>query len=259
MKKKLKKQWLVVIGTTILVSSFTVAAFANSHFKLFDKSQEVHQNNSNIITESDENLGSVQRIFPVEPEEAITITDDWIREEVKQFLEKNEIHSLKDIHTLGHKISYEITSEDDTWVRPVYSEYWHSTYGGGKYGYIPDLISYAQRNLFVYSGGLSEGAGLYHHLGFTESLEKPVGSSFNASESFEIWAINRKIKEIIRLDNEWLIVVEPQLQGYQTVKINYADNDIEINETTEPRTMLFRVVTPDGYELERTASILPIK
>jgi hypothetical protein len=259
LKKKFKKQWLIIIGTTILVSSFTVAAFANNHIKLFNKNQEVHQNNSNIIAESDENLSSKQRIFPVEPEEAITITDDWIREGVKQFLEQNEIHSLEDIHTLGRKVSYEITSEDDTWVRPVYSEYWHSSFMGGKYGNIPNLISYAQRSLFVYCGGLSEVAGLYHHLGFTENLEKPVGSWFKADESFEIWAINRKIKEIIQLDDEWLIVVEPQLQGYQTVKINYADNDIEINETIEPRIMLFRVITPDGYELERTARMLPVK
>lgn len=259
MKKKLKRQWLVVIGTTILVSSFTVATFANNHIKLFDKNKEITQNNSNIIAESDENLSSVQRLLPVEPEDAITITDDWIREEVKQFLEQNEIHSLKDMNTLGRKISYEITSEDDTWVRPVYSEYWHSTFGGGKYGNIPHLVSYAQRNLFVYGGGLSEGAGLHYHLGFPENFEKPVGSSFNASDSFEIWTINRTIREILQLDDEWLIVVEPQLQGYQTVKINYANNDIKINETTEPRTMLFRVVTPDGYELERTASILPIK
>lgn len=258
MKKKLKKQWLIAIIAAILVSGFIVAAFANNYFKLFDKNQEVDQNNSNIITGSAAYLSVEQQLLPVEPEQAITITDDWQRERVKQFLDENEIHSLQDIHTSGRKISYEITSEDDSWVRPVYSEAWHSTFMGGKYSNIPHLISYAQRNLFVYSGGLSEGAGLYFHLGFTENLENPVGSSFNAAESFELWAINRKVKEIIQLDDQWLIVVEPQLQGYQTVKINYADTDIKTDEATEPRIMLFRVVTPDGYELERTVGILPV-
>ncbi len=100
---------------------------------------------------------------------------------------------------------------------------------------------------------------MYSHLGFTENLEKLVGSSFNADKSFELWAINRKIKEIIQLDDQWLVVVEPQLKGYQTVKINYNDTDIKADETAAFRIVLFRVVAPDGYELERTVGILPVQ
>ncbi|AOT71943.1 hypothetical protein Gferi_21820 [Geosporobacter ferrireducens] len=79
---------------------------------------------------------------------------------------------------------------------------------------------------------------MYSHLGFTENLEKPVGSSFNAGKSFELWAINRKIKEIIQLDDQWLVVVEPQLKGYRTVKINYNDTDIKTDETAAFRSVL---------------------
>ncbi|NLB32954.1 MAG: hypothetical protein GX818_04210 [Tissierellia bacterium] len=34
-----------------------------------------------------------------------------------------------------------------------------------------------------------------YYIGFPEGLEKAVGSSFNAAESFELCAINRKINE----------------------------------------------------------------
>ncbi len=61
------------------------------------------------------------------------------------------------------------------------------------------------------------------------------------------------------MDDEWLVVVEPQLQGYQTVRIDYVDAGMEVDETTEPRLMLSRVVTPEGYELERAAQVLPVR
>lgn len=73
---------------------------------------------------------------------------------------------------------------------------------GGKYSSINTLIGYAQCNLFVYTGGLSEGAGLYYRLGFPENWEKPVGSSFGSLNSSELWLINCKVKEIVRLDDE---------------------------------------------------------
>jgi len=260
--KKLKNTW-IIIGTIIFVFSLTVVVFISIQNNLIDVSQDVSQkvihNNTDTLVSPRDPLTSEQQNHSIESEKPTTITDDWQRESVTQFLEQNELHSLQNISTLGQRISFEITSEDNSWVRPVYSENWHSSFMGGKYSNITHLISYAQRNVFIYHGGLSEGAGLYYHLGFTENWGKPVGSSFNSAESFEIWSISRKVKEIIKLDDQWLVLVEPQLQGYQTLKINYKDTDIKTDQTSEPRVMIFRVITPDGYELERTVGILPVQ
>lgn len=72
-------------------------------------------------------------------------------------------------------------------------------------------------------------------------------------------SINHKITDIVQLDNQWLITVEPKLQGYQTVRINYSDMDMRKEIQEEMSVMLFRFVTPDGYELERTTGILSVQ
>ena len=281
----MRKKWLVVTGAVVLTLALAAGAFAANPIKLIVNGQEIKPDvppqiingrtmvpirwvaealGADVQWEQSSEGGIVkitaevlQRLRAIEPEQPKTIANDFNREQVKQFLEQNQLHSIRDIRSLGRKVPFEIASEDDTWVRPVYSKYWHSTFMGGKYSDVSTLVSYAQRNLFVYTGGLSEGAGLYYRLGFTE--EKLGGSSFNSLDSFELWLINRKVKEIYRLGDEWLVVVEPQLQGYQIVKINYDDAGMTVDETTEPRLMLFRVVTPEDFELERAAQILPVQ
>jgi len=245
----------VVGGVIILLLVLLGCVQESANYGHVEKKEESVAN----ITTKPEFQDILQRLCALEPEQPKTITDDLNRRQVKQFLEQNQLNSIQDIRSLGRKVPFKITSEDDTWVRPVYSEAWHSTFMGGKYSNVSRLISYAQRNLFVYTGGLSEGAGLYYGLGFPENWGKPVGSSFNSLSSFELWLVNRKVKEIIRLGNEWLVVAEPQLQGYQTVRINYHDAGMKVNETTKVQLMLFRMVTPDGYELERTARFLPAR
>jgi len=270
-----KPLFIVVVTIIILVSGFAIATYYSKKNNYYDKIREAEKNadigtvpvenpkteeeSVDIVTAPEENPSFEQRLHAIEPENARTIIDDWQRENVKLFLEQNVLFSFQDIKASGRRVPFSITSEDITWNRPVYSENWHTTFMGGKYSNMANLISYAQRSLFVYSGGLSEGAGLYYGLGFTENWGKPVGSSFNATESFELWVITNKVKEVIQLNDQWLVIVEPQLQGYQTVKIDYSDTDINIEETSEPRGMLFRVFTPDGYELERIVGILPVK
>ncbi|ADI01927.1 copper amine oxidase N-terminal domain-containing protein [Syntrophothermus lipocalidus] len=279
------KKWLAVTGAVVLTLALAAGAFAANPIKLIVNGQEIKPDvppqivNGRIMVpirwvvealgagvqweqSSEGNIVKItaevlQRLRAIEPEQPETIVNELNRERVKQFLEQNQLYSIQDIRSLGRKVPFEIASEDDTWVRPVYSKYWHSTFMGGKYSDVSTLVSCAQRNLFVYTGGLSEGTGLYYSLGFTK--EKVGSTFFNSLNSFELWLINRKVKEIYRLGDEWLVVVEPQLQGYQTVKINYDDVGMTIDEATEPSLMLFRVVTPDGYELEQAAQLLPVR
>lgn len=289
----MRKKWSVVTGVVMLILAFAAGAFASNHIKISNyikiiiNGQEIKPDVPPQIINGRtmvpvkwiaESLGAdvqleqssegytvkitsklLERLHAIEPEQPNTIVNDWNREQIKQFLEQNTIHSIQDIRSLGCKVPFEITSEDDSWIRPIYSKAWHSTFMGGKYSDITQLISCAQRNFFIYTGGLSEGAGLYYMIGFSEDWEKPVGSSFNSSHSFELWLLSHKVKEIYRLDDEWLVVVEPQLQGYQTVRINYSDAGIMVDKETKSRIMLFRMVTPEGYELERAAEVLPVQ
>lgn len=289
----LKKKWLIAFGVALLCVAFTKMGFAAGQIQLVVNDQEIKTDvpaqliNGRVlvpvrwvaealgagvqwapgkegytvkITTKPDTQDSWQRLRAIEPEQPKTIIDDGEREMVKQFMEQNQLHSIQDIRSLGRKVPFEITSQDDTWVRPIYSEAWHSTFIGGKYSNISTLVSYAQRNLFIYSGGLSEGTGLYYRLGFTDDYEKPVsGSSFTVFDSFELWLINHKIKEIFHLDKEWLVVTEPQLQGFQTVRIDYDNTGLKVDEKAELKLMLFRLVTPDGYELERAAGYFPVQ
>lgn len=172
-----KKYWALTIGIIVVVlASAIIMAFTDRQIKLAGKYLGIQESSTNIVDNPEANTTIEQRLRSIEPEQAITIQFDWRREEMNQFLKQNEIRSLQDFHDLGHKVSYDIIREDDSWVRPVYSEYWHTTFMGGKYSNIIDLISYAQRNFFVYTGGLAEGAGLYYRLGFTESSGSPISS-----------------------------------------------------------------------------------
>lgn len=281
------KKWLAVAGVVILISIFSTVAFADNPVTLFINGREIKpdvppqiingrtmvpirwvaealgadvrwdEGSRTAFTNNLEPSANIlYRLQCLEPEQPQRIEDDWHSEHVKEFLENNKLSAIKDLQNKGESIFFEVTSEDDTWTRPVYSQAWHSTFMGGKFSDISLLVSYAKRNAFVYTGGLSEGSGLYYRLGFAEDWDKPIGGSFIPSEAFELWLIKYKVKEIKRLNNEWMVVVEPQLSGYQTVKINYADADMDGTASTDGRLMLFRIVTPEGYELERTAALL---
>lgn len=197
------------------------------------------------------------RLRALEPPQPRTVVTDWQRQQVQRFVQGRRLHAVEEIRSRGRRVPFQITSQDDTWMRPVYAEAWHTTFMGGKYSSVQHRVADAQRNTFVYTGGLSEGAGLYYGLGFTEDWKKPVGSSFRPSETFELWLVHRKVRAIYRLGDEWLVVVEPRLSGYQTVKVTY--RDAGLRGTEEGRLMLFRVVTPEGYELERVAATLPVR
>ncbi|HHY38992.1 MAG TPA: copper amine oxidase N-terminal domain-containing protein [Clostridia bacterium] len=199
----------------------------------------------------------LRRLRTLEPEDPKRVEGDWISEMVDRFVGENGLSSVKEIKARGLKVPFEVTSGDEDWVRPAYSRHWHSTFMGGKFSDVTRLLAYARRNVFVYSGGLSEGSGLYYCLGFDEDWDKPVGSSFSPKEAFELWLVSCRVLEVRRLGSEWLVVVEPALKGYQTVRVKYSDAGIEVDEREGARLMLFRIVTPDGYELERTAAYLP--
>lgn len=201
--------------------------------------------------------GLLRRLRALEPDEPTRVEADWIEEMVQRFVGENILASVEDLRSSGRKVPFEVTSQDDDWTRPAYSRCWHSTFMGGKFSNVMRLAAYARRKAFVYSGGLSEGSWLYYMLGFDDDWEKPVGSAFSSEEAFEIWLVSYRALEVVRLGSEWLVVVKPALAGYQTIKVNYADAGIETGNGRGPRLMLFRIVTPDGYELERTAAFLP--
>lgn len=199
----------------------------------------------------------LQRLHALEPEQPETMVGD---EMVDEYLgqEGNQLHSVADIRSLGVQMPFEILAEDDTWVRPYYAKEWHSTFMGGKFSGVSTLVQYAQHNLFVYHGGLSEGSGYTNRLGLADGprgfFGGPRWAGSYVNGSFVLCLIGRQVKEIYRLNNEWMVVVEPRLQGLQSVLINYPG----MWEGSGPDYVLslFRVVTPEGYEMERVVRYL---
>lgn len=179
------------------------------------------------------------RLRALEPDEPERVEDDWIGEMVKRFVDENGLSSLEDIRSGGRRVPFEVTSQDDEWIRPVYSRHWHSTFMGGKFANVERLISYARRHVFVYSGGLSEGSWLYCSLGFDEDWAKPVGSTFDSNKAFELWLVSCRALEVRRLGREWLVIVEPALAGYQTVRIDYPDAGIRTDGAEGRQFMCF--------------------
>lgn len=286
----MRRKYLTMTNTIILVIAIAATALAAGPIKLYVNGREIkpdvppHVINGRTMVpvrwvaealgaqvEWDESAGAVfvksesappallQRLRSLEPERPKRVEDDWNAEQVKEFLAENKLAEIATIRSEGRRVPFTIVDADDTWSRPAYAAEWHSTFMGGKYSSVSQLVSYARRKLFVYTGGLSEGAGLLYSLGFGEDWGKPVFSNFSYREAFELLLLSGRIKEIYHLNNEWLVVVEPCLKGYQTVKITYADAGMEVEEETVPELQLFRVATPDGYELERTAMNLPVR
>ncbi|MGB9858755.1 MAG: copper amine oxidase N-terminal domain-containing protein, partial [Moorellaceae bacterium] len=154
----MKKKWLVVTSTVMLTLAFATGAFAANPINLYVNGREIKPDvlpqiingrtmvpvrwiaealGANVEWEQDSEGGIVkitmevlQRLRALEPEQPKTIASDFNSEQVKQFLEQNQLNFIQDIRSLGRKVPFEIVNEDDTWYRPVYSKYWHSTFMG---------------------------------------------------------------------------------------------------------------------------------
>lgn len=205
-----------------------------------------------------ENEALKRRLRALEPEQPTRIEADDDSERVARFLEAHRLIPLERLAGDGAGVAFRTVAEDDSWTRPAYAEAWHSTYMGGKYSSVANMVHYARNDFFIYTGGNSERSSLIQSLGFAEGSVLGYTRAYpdEPGNGFEILAVSGRIKEIKRLENQWLVTVEPGMGGYHTASVTYGAAGLS---GQEPREILFRFATPEGYDLERHVSHLPVR
>ncbi|NLW43857.1 MAG: hypothetical protein GXY92_01585 [Syntrophomonadaceae bacterium] len=150
-------------------------------------------------------------------------------------------YTADEVMSKGFSISYRTLEINDKWVRPIYIPLWHSTaWNSDRFCYVPRLIEYNRHRVFIYQGGGSYWFDLSPTMGFTDDTA-PMGIAFKSGDEVAIIALEAVIEKILKYENQLQVVIKPTGKGYHIVAIPEQDY----------HGSLCRVVTPDGYELER--------
>jgi len=149
-------------------------------------------------------------------------------------------YSAYQVMEKGAAVDYRTLELNNAWVRPLYIPLWHSkAWNCGRFCYIPRLIENNRHRVFIYQGGGSYWFDLSPTMGFTDDTS-PMGIAFKTGDEVAIIALEARIKQIKKLENQLQIMIEPRLKGYHIVALPYPEF-----EGTK-----CQVVTPEGYQLE---------
>ncbi len=273
----MKKKWLIAgIGVVILISVFATMSFASNPIRLFVNGKEIKADvmpqiingrtmvpvrwvaealGADVQWEETKNGGIVrvsvegelqkllQRLRAIEPEEPQTITSNYRDEKIAKYLDEHEINPVRKILDEGKAISFEVLTTDDTWKRPYYYKNWHSTFMDGKFSSIEIITFLATHDFYLLYGGASESSTLLNGIG----LPSEATETKYPGQGVSILSLNAKAKEIKLLDQQLLVVVEPQLNGFQTIWVNFSDMYI----TNDRKPFFIQYLTPEGYLLEQ--------
>lgn len=276
----MKKKWLVVIGVILTVSIFATVAFAGNPIKLIINGRELKPDvppqlingrtmvpvrwvaealGADVEWEETKNGGVVrisvesglqkllQRLRAIEPEEPQTITESYRDEKIVEYLAEHETKPVQKILNEGKAVPFEVLTTNDTWKRPYYYKNWHSTFMDGKFSSIQTITFLATHDYYILYGGASETSTLLNGIGLpieATEIKRP-------GQGVGILSLNSKVKEIKLLDQQLLVVVEPQLKGFQTIWVKFSDMEID----NERRPFFIQYVTPEGYLLEQDVEI----
>jgi len=140
----------------------------------------------------------------------------------------------------GVSLKWHTLEKNESWLRPVYIPLWNSkSWNCNRFCYVPNLIESNRHRVFIYQGGGSYWFDLAPTMGFTDDTA-PVGISFKNAEEVAVIAVEARIKDVIKLDNQLQIVIEPMRKGYHIIALSG-----EEYAGSQPL-----VVTPEGFELE---------
>ncbi|NLB17285.1 MAG: hypothetical protein GX825_00760 [Syntrophomonadaceae bacterium] len=173
-------------------------------------------------------LSRLNYLEPSHPQLIIPEEDDSFTYSVRQVLEE------------GASIKWRTLENNDTWRRPLYIPLWNSkSWNCNRFSYVPNLIENNRHRVFIYEGGGSYWFDLAPTMGFTDDTS-PVGIYFKNPEEVAIIALEARIKDVIKLDNQVQIVIEPMRKGYHIIALPG-------EEYVGCQSL---VITPEGFELE---------
>jgi len=270
-----KRKWMLLIAL-LLVTSLAGIAFTANPIKLFVNGEEIRPDvppqlihgrtmvpirwiaealGADVQWEETKNGGIVrisvegelqkllQRLRAIEPEEPQTITESYRDKKIAEYLAEHKTKPIQKILNEGKPIPFEVLTASDTWKRPYYYKNWHSTFMDGKFSSIQTITFLATHDYYILYGGASETSALLNGIGLPiEATETKY-----PGQGVGILSLSSKVKEIKLLDQQLLVVVKPQLKGFQTIWVKFSD--MEINNNRKP--FFIQYVTPEGYLLEQ--------
>jgi len=270
-----KRKWMLLTAL-LLVTSLAGIAFTADSIKLFVNGEEIRPDvppqlihgrtmvpirwiaealGADVQWEKTKNGGVVrisvegelqkllQRLRAIEPVEPQTITESYRDEKISEYLAEHETIPVEKILNEGKPIPFEVLTTNDTWKRPYYSKNWHSTFMDGKFSSIQTITFLATHDYYILYGGASETSTLLNGIGLpieATEIKRP-------GQGVGILSLNSRVKEIKLLDQQLLVVVEPQLKGFQTIWVKFSDMEID----NDRKPFFIQYVTPEGYLLEQ--------
>ncbi|WP_255508041.1 hypothetical protein [Lysinibacillus sp. BW-2-10] len=222
------RKYLIIILSLILTICMLSPA---SHVEATVNPQELKK-----LQEENEKLK--QRINSLEPAQPETLQNPpW---ETLQ-MPSNPL-PITEVIQKGTKIPFDVIVDKPDYVRPAYEKHWHSSYGGGRWSYVPMRMHYALHRLFTtYDIGISAWYDFEHNIGFSVPM-------FQDPQALDLYivAFQTEVTAVYTLGNQVVVVGNPKRQGVQVVTITTAD----IKPTNKDENLLVQLATNQGHEVD---------
>lgn len=200
----------------------------------------------------DTNLISISR-DDLEPEKPVTIEDPPFEHPLPS---PSKVLPISTILEKNQQIPFNFAYKDIKWQRAAYYYYWHSSYMGGRWSYVPFRLHYALHSIFATYPSAALYWDFIHNVGIKD--ESP---SFNLDESLNnpfkyiaVVVMHSNVQKVVTYGNQVVLVAEPQRAGLQVITIPTDKiKPFDINEN-----ILLQLVTSEGNEIDYTINY-PIK
>jgi hypothetical protein len=219
----------------IIILKFNIPEYVNTFSKLDEEEIAVLEKENSKLT---------QIIEHIVPNNFQIIQEDSYRNifiNAKNFTPPTvSEQSLKTILEKGKKTSFKVLYNNPSYLRPLYTPDWKSTFYRG-WLYLPHKNIQARHRLFIYPFG---GSSIYDFIG---ELAFYNGAPIDYHRNINFLIYDFQVTDIIRLNHQVLITGKPSMTGVQIISI-VQDDLLEKDESTE--NFLFHLTTPKGYELD---------
>jgi hypothetical protein len=182
-----------------------------------------------------------KRIKKLEPPKPVNIIELPFEAEAEKRYPSQTI-SITEVMDKGTKIPFVTIKNIPDYKRPVYEKHWHSTYGGGRWSYIPTRIHYALHRLFTnYDIGLSNWYSFEHDLG----LSIPMFQDEKALDLY-IVVFQTVVTKVYTKGNQVVVVGNPNRNGVEVITIKTGD----VHPANKKELLLVQLAIPSGYEID---------
>lgn len=183
------------------------------------------------------------RLKQLEPPHPVTIIQSP-EEVAAEGHQPEDVQAIPRVIKEGMSIPFQIIKDDPDYKRPVYEKYWHSTYGGGRWAYVPMRIQYALHRLFTtYDIGLSNLYDFQQNVG----IVFPVFQNQTDLDLY-IVAFQTEITDVYTSGNQVVVVGRPTRDGVQVVTVKTGD----LRPSEAGKGLLIQLATPQGDELDQS-------